>query len=132
MYVEKEENVLKRKRGATIVTAEKKLVRYFKVIERILGERNLWQEQDPYRQGRPWRLYCKGEETADIKCCARHLLAAQPDFRAQRTAIQETVGDAGHIFELYPKFHCECNWIERYWGLPSASREFGATIPLGH
>jgi hypothetical protein len=72
MYVEKEENVLKRKRGATIVTEEKKLVRYFKGIERILGECNLWQEQDPYRQGRPWRLDCKGEETADSKCCARH------------------------------------------------------------
>ena len=23
---------------------------------------------------------------------------------------------AGHIFTLYPKFHCECNFIERYWG----------------
>lgn len=22
-----------------------------------------------------------------------------------------------HIFELYPKFHCECNYIERYWGV---------------
>ena len=31
------------------------------------------------------------------------------------------VEEAGHIFELYPKYHCECNWIERYWG--AAKRE---------
>ncbi|KAI9356641.1 hypothetical protein BD770DRAFT_389794, partial [Pilaira anomala] len=22
----------------------------------------------------------------------------------------------GHIFELYPRFHCETNLIERFWG----------------
>jgi hypothetical protein len=33
-----------------------------------------------------------------------------------KTALQEVVEDAGHIFELYPKYHCECNWIEMYWG----------------
>jgi hypothetical protein len=32
MYMEKDENVLKRKWGARIVSAEKKLVRYFKGI----------------------------------------------------------------------------------------------------
>ena len=48
-------------------------------------------------------------------CCARHYLESCPDFKAQKTALQETVEDAGHIFELYPKYHCECNWIEYYW-----------------
>ena len=54
-------------------------------------------------------------------CCARHFLASRPDFLAQKTALQETVEKAGHIFELYPKYHCECNWIEMYWG--GAKRE---------
>lgn len=22
---------------------------------------------------------------------------------------------AVHLFQLYPKYHCECNWIKRYW-----------------
>ena len=40
----------------------------------------------------------------------------EPDFLEQKTSIAETVEAAGHIFELYPKFHCECNFIERFWG----------------
>lgn len=48
-------------------------------------------------------------------CCARHFLESRPDFSNQKTALQEIVEDAGHIFEMYPKYHCECNWIEYYW-----------------
>jgi len=49
-------------------------------------------------------------------CCGKHLLESQPDFQQQKTAIHEAVVKRGHIFELYPKFHCECNYIERFWG----------------
>ncbi|KAG2220736.1 hypothetical protein INT45_007348 [Circinella minor] len=38
-----------------------------------------------------------------------------------KSALYEVVENSGHIFELYPKFHCECNWIECYWG--AAKRE---------
>ncbi|OAD72392.1 hypothetical protein PHYBLDRAFT_169524 [Phycomyces blakesleeanus NRRL 1555(-)] len=79
--------------------------RQFVGIQQILQERGL-----------RWRMDCNGEEAENHCCCARHLLASQPDFSEQKTAIQEVVEEAGHIFELYPKFHCECNWIERYWG----------------
>lgn len=54
-------------------------------------------------------------------CCARHFLESRPDFKNQKTALQEVVEASGHIFELYPKYHCECNWIEMYWG--AAKRE---------
>ncbi|CAG8578641.1 11272_t:CDS:2 [Scutellospora calospora] len=30
--------------------------------------------------------------------------------------LEEAVLGKGHILEQYPKFHCECNFIERYWG----------------
>lgn len=50
-------------------------------------------------------------------CCAKHLLANQPDFLAQRSAIHEVIDERNHLFKLYPKFHCELNFIERYWGL---------------
>lgn len=48
-------------------------------------------------------------------------MSTRPDFLDQKSALQEVVEGAGHIFELYPKYHCECNWIEMYWG--GAKRE---------
>ena len=48
-------------------------------------------------------------------CCAVAILSAQEDFRSAGSGLQEIVEEAGHIFLLYPKFHCELNWIEYYW-----------------
>ncbi|KAA8893425.1 hypothetical protein FN846DRAFT_529170 [Sphaerosporella brunnea] len=36
-------------------------------------------------------------------------LSAQPDFKGQRSRIEEVVEDAGHLVMFYPKFHCELN-----------------------
>ena len=78
----------------------------FKGIKRILEERGLWFPA--------LRLECKNE--AEGNCCARHILAAQPDFLAQKSALAQAVEESDNIFDLYPKYHCECNFIERYWG----------------
>ncbi|KAA8910532.1 hypothetical protein FN846DRAFT_917608 [Sphaerosporella brunnea] len=43
-------------------------------------------------------------------------LSAQPDFKSQRSRIEEIVEDMGYLVMFYPKFHCELNWIEYYWG----------------
>ena len=43
------------------------------------------------------------------------ILSAQEDFRSARSHLQEIVEEAGHIFLLYPKVHCELNWIEYDW-----------------
>jgi len=51
-----------------------------------------------------------------IKCYARRIISLQPDFFAQKCALQELVEEAGHVCIFYPKFHCELNFIERYWG----------------
>lgn len=48
--------------------------------------------------------------------CATAILSAQSDFRDMRSRLQERVEDAGHISLFYPKFHCEPNWNEYYWG----------------
>src|SRR5437016_4613660 len=53
--------------------------------------------------------------------CAQRIMSLQPDFCEQRLILEEAIIKAGHIFERYPKFHCECNFIERYWGF--AKRE---------
>lgn len=49
------------------------------------------------------------------ECCARQVLAQQPDFEAQIGRVQEVVEDRGHLVLFYPKFHCERNWIEYFW-----------------
>lgn len=70
-------------------------------------ERGIWNQA--------WKLNCKGESPTET-CCAVHALEAEPDFKQQKTAIAMEVEKKEHIFELYPKYHCECNFIERYWG----------------
>jgi hypothetical protein len=56
-----------------------------------------------------------------VDCCARRIMSLQPDFCEQRSILEEAIIKAGHIFKRYPKFHCECNFIEQFWGF--AKRE---------
>ena len=60
-------------------------------------------------------------------CCCAKLLSVQPDFAAECSALQHLVEArvripgtamtaARHSCFFLPKFHCELNWIERYWG----------------
>lgn len=49
-------------------------------------------------------------------CCARAIMAAQPDFKAQKCRLQEEVEARNHKILFYPKFHCELNPIEYVWG----------------
>ena len=44
------------------------------------------------------------------ECHATAILSAQDGFRSTRSCLQEIVEDAGHIFLLYPKFHCELEY----------------------
>jgi len=81
-----------------------------KGIKVVLMERGLWPSGGI-------RLDCADScPVGSSSCCARAILAAQADFQAQRSGIAEIVEDAGHAVEFYPKFHCECNFIERVWG----------------
>ena len=89
-----------------------------KGIMAILKERNIWPE------GR-FVLQCK-DRCISTSCCAKTLLANQPDFLAQTSVIEETVKRGGHTVSFYPKFHCETNFIERYWGVLHVR---GATTP---
>src|SRR6185312_17378378 len=38
------------------------------------------------------------------------------DFLSQKSTLEEAILEAGHRCIFYPKFHCELNYIERYWG----------------
>jgi hypothetical protein len=49
---------------------------------------------------------------------ARAILSNQPDFLAQKSMLEEYVVEqgSGHVVLFLPKFHCELNFIEMYWG----------------
>jgi len=69
-----------------------------KGLESILRERSLWREG----------------LRADK---ARELLKQQPDFQSQKEWLEETVTKHPDLtIDYYPRFHCEFNFIELYWG----------------
>src|SRR6267154_5541526 len=36
--------------------------------------------------------------------------------RLQKPQLQEFIESHGHLCDFYPKYHCELNFIEQYWG----------------
>ena len=35
---------------------------------------------------------------------------------SQKSHLEELITSRGHICDFYPKYHCELNFIEQYWG----------------
>ncbi|KAI3648086.1 hypothetical protein MP228_005940 [Amoeboaphelidium protococcarum] len=83
-----------------------------KGIQTILQERGLWPEKATFNL--KCKQVCNGQ--TNDPCCALWLLQNQPDFKAQKTWIEEIVSEAGHVFIAFPKYHCELNPIESVWG----------------
>lgn len=93
-----------------------------KGLQKVLLEGGLWPEN------RRFLAQCSIKSTTGKSaklnpcyldggsCCARALLAAQPDFRAQKNQIEEAIIKTGHEVIYYPAFHCEINFIEYFWG----------------
>ena len=81
-----------------------------KGLKVVLTERGLWPIGG-------LRHYCRdGCKKDAINCCARKVMSLQEDFRSQRSLLVETIEAAGHKCIFYPKFHCELNYIEYFWG----------------
>jgi hypothetical protein len=80
-------------------------------------ERGLWR--DRRADGSKFYLTCPKTHGCDPalngECCATTLLQSQRDFKEQKGWLQEEVEAAGHSVIFYPKFHCELNFIERFW-----------------
>ena len=79
-----------------------------KGIKAILVERGLYQSE---LRGKC--VKCNPDSTA---CCNKRILELQPDFQQQKSHIQEVIENAGHLCIFLPKFHCELNFIEYFWG----------------
>ncbi|KZP16011.1 hypothetical protein FIBSPDRAFT_749359 [Athelia psychrophila] len=80
-------------------------------MEEIIRERGLWPENG-------LRAQCEGFKCVSgaTDCCCRRLLFCQPDFQAQKSQLEEYITSCGHLCDFYPKYHCELNFIEQYWG----------------
>jgi hypothetical protein len=84
---------------------------WFKGMEVIIRERGLWPTQGLLAQCRDFK--CPPGSTT---CCCRRLLFLQADFVAQKSLLEELVESRGHFCDFYPKYHCELNFIEQFWG----------------
>lgn len=71
----------------------------------------------PPRKCEPCAQLRKHKDDKTINgCCAKGILKLQTDFLDQQGILEETLTRRGHTVVFYPKFHCELNWIEYYWG----------------
>lgn len=80
-----------------------------KGMRHVLSERGLGHEK--------LRGKCKKCDPDSTACCCKRLLELQPDFKEQKSLVQEVIEDAGHLCIFLPKFHCELNFIEFFWGM---------------
>lgn len=94
-----------------------------KALEAILQERRLWPVngrrsdgiimefllQRPTSHGRPGCM-----PDLEGSCCVRTLMAKR-DFREQKGQLEEELQATSQLVIFYPKFHCELNFIERFW-----------------
>jgi hypothetical protein len=85
-----------------------------KGMRQVLIERNLWQE-GLLKTCSQCRSHV--DDPDRISCCAQRILELQPDFQGQRSLLEEIAKEQGQHIIFYPKFHCEMNFIEMYWGL---------------
>ena len=93
-----------------------------KGLKMVLEERGLWRTGMKLECREKWTDTEGGKHTRKSclvgveDCCARRLMDSQPDFKEQRGMLEEELVKRGHLVFFYPKFHCELNWIEYYWG----------------
>ena len=88
---------------------------WFKRMKVVLEECRLFQLWD---NSKPLNGECKDFKCTEgaIDCCCHHILFNQPDFTCVKSHLEEVIMVCGHLCDFYPKFHCELNYIEQYWG----------------
>ncbi|KAJ8585008.1 hypothetical protein M405DRAFT_745999 [Rhizopogon salebrosus TDB-379] len=77
------------------------------------GIKAVLTERGPFQPGLRGKCQnkCDGEN-----CCNKRILERQTDFCNQKSLVQEVIEAAGHLCIFLPKFHCELNFIEFFWG----------------
>jgi hypothetical protein len=80
-----------------------------KGMKEVIKERGLWP-------ARGVSMECRICDPDSENCCATRILQRQSDFMAQRSLVRETIEERGHLCIFLPKYHCELNPIEFFWG----------------
>lgn len=83
-------------------------------MEIIICKCSLWP-----KGGLPAECHFKPPEGQAVlpSCCCQHILYNQLDFVSQKPLLQEHIKSHGHLCNFYPRYHCELNFIEQYWGV---------------
>jgi len=55
----------------------------------------------------------KCQDPEEGMCCCCCILFNRPNFKAQKSALEELIESHGHLVFFYPQFHCELNFIEQ-------------------
>ena len=65
------------------------------------------------------KMHCKNPncDPDAMDCCAKQILDLQPDFKEQKSLVHKTIEAARHLCVMLPKYHCELNFIEFFWGV---------------
>src|SRR5580692_748681 len=84
---------------------------WFKGMEQIIRKCGLLPEE-----GLPVKCAGRKHPEGQASCCCHYVLYTQPDFVSQKPLLQEHIESRGHLCDYYPKYHCELNFIEQYWG----------------
>ncbi|KAF7299489.1 hypothetical protein MIND_00899000 [Mycena indigotica] len=58
----------------------------------------------------------KCRTTTNTKCCLRKMMYSEPDFKNQKSILEEHCERRGYCVLFSPKFHLELNFIEQCWG----------------
>jgi len=80
-------------------------------IEQIIYKQGLWPNHRLNAQCEGFKCMLRKTD-----CCCQRLLFMQSDFVNQKSHLEELITSQGHICDFYPKYHCELNFIEQYWG----------------
>ena len=89
---------------------------WFKGMEEIIRERGLWPEDGLPAECPGFKCPVPEAPDGEASCCCRRVLFNQDDFVSQKPQLQELIESRKHLCDFYPKYHCELNFIEQYWG----------------
>ena len=71
------------------------------MMEIIIRDQGLWPQKG-------LDVQCEGFKCVKGKsdCCCCWLLFIQPDFKNQKSHLEEFITSQGHICDFYPKYQC--------------------------